>query len=405
MREEINNYGIYNPDGLNIKAQDARNQKYDNDNPKFIKEVSLKEQKESTRVDENFRIEKTQEEENKKAVSVDISSEASSSSSAAASSSSAVASASASVGGSIGALAGVVAASVAAAVVVVAVFLSNLAISLSLILADMNRLVLEVEMTGAQEEDFANPIYAVLTGDDDVYQEQVVDPERLTIIFDNLQPGTRYKVTVKNEEKVFFESYYFTSTQPADKGEIVSRMDGSDVYVTVQNAKLKATEHYTLVAKDAQGNIVYQVDGVEAFTEYHFTMNAPKNLYFYLMVNGKTYAIDTIELPEYDFDNGIWAWGDDNLTATVAFADKVGGEDLVLDAEITKKITEATCEKDGSIVYTAKAVYEGKTFTQKQTIVLESQGHNYEAIYGDDGHITYECTICGDTYTDEEQQP
>ena len=269
----------------------------------------------------------------------------------------------------------------------------------------MNRLVLEVEMTGAQEEDFANPIYAVLTGDDDVYQEKVVDPERLTIIFDNLQPGTRYKVTVKNEEKVFFESYYFTSTQPADKGEIVSRMDGSDVYVTVQNAKLKATEHYTLVAKDAQGNIVYQVDGVEAFTEYHFTMNAPKNLYFYLMVNGKTYAIDTIELPEYDFDNGIWAWGDDNLTATVTFADKVGGEDLVLDAEITKKITEATCEKDGSIVYTAKAVYEGKTFTQKQTIVLESQGHNYEAIYGDDGHITYECTICGDTYTDEEQQP
>ncbi|MBE5763171.1 MAG: hypothetical protein E7338_02990 [Clostridiales bacterium] len=316
-----------------------------------------------------------------------------------------MASASASVGGSVGALAGVVAASVAAAVVVVAVFLSNLAISLSLILADMNRLVLEVEMTGAQEEDFANPIYAVLTGDDDVYQEQVVDPERLTIIFDNLQPGTRYKVTVKNEEKVFFESYYFTSTQPADKGEIVSRMDGSDVYVTVQNAKLKATEHYTLVAKDAQGNIVYQVDGVEAFTEYHFTMNAPKNLYFYLMVNGKTYAIDTIELPEYDFDNGIWAWGDDNLTATVTFADKVGGEDLVLDAEITKKITEATCEKDGSIVYTAKAVYEGKTFTQKQTIVLESQGHNYEAIYGDDGHITYECTICGDTYTDEEQQP
>ena len=405
MREEINNYGIYNPDGLNIKAQDARNQKFDNDNPKFIKEVSSKGQKESTRVDENFKIEKPQEEENKKAASVDISSEASSSSSAAASSSSAVASASASVGGSIGALAGVVAASVAAAVVVVAVFLSNLAISLSLILADMNRLVLEVEMTGAQEEDFANPIYAVLTGDDDVYQEQVVDPERLTIIFDNLQPGTRYKVTVKNEEKVFFESYYFTSTQPADKGEIVSRMDGSDVYVTVQNAKLKATEHYTLVAKDAQGNIVYQVDGVEAFTEYHFTMNAPKNLYFYLMVNGKTYAIDTIELPKYDFDNGIWAWGDDNLTATVTFADKVGGEDLVLDAEITKKTTEATCEKDGSIVYTAKAIYEGKTFTQNQTIVLESQGHNYEAIYGDDGHITYECSVCGDTYTDEEQQP
>ena len=50
MREEINNYGIYNPDGLNIKAQDARNQKYDNDNPKYIKEDSLKGQKESRHI-------------------------------------------------------------------------------------------------------------------------------------------------------------------------------------------------------------------------------------------------------------------------------------------------------------------------------------------------------------------
>ena len=398
MREEINNYGINNPDGFVAKAQDAYSQKYENDNKNYIKEDSLIEQKETTRVNENFQASSEKEEDDdQEATSVEMSSEASSSSSA-------MASASASVGGSVGALAGVVAASVVAAVVVVAVFLSTLAINLSLILADMHSLTLEVNMTGAQEEDFANPIYAILTGEDDVYQEQIIDPDRLTIVFDNLQPGTRYKVTVKNEEKVFFESYYFTSTEPVDKGEIVSHIEGTDVYVTVQNAKLKSTEHYTLVAKDAQGYIVYQIDGVEAFTEYHFNVNPPKNLYFYLMVNGRTYAVDSIELPEYDFDNGVWTWENDNLTAKVAFADKKGGEALVLDATITKKTTEATCEKDGSIVYTANVTYEGKTFTQKQTTILESHGHNYEGTY-ENGHFTYTCSECGDTYTDEEQQP
>ena len=269
-------------------------------------------------------------------------------------------------------------------------------------MAEMDSLVLEVQMTGAQEEDFANPIYAILTDGADVYQEQTIDPERLTLTFDNLAPGTQYQVTVKNEEKVFFESYYFTSTTPSDKGEIVSHIEGTDVFVTVQNASLKSTEHYTLVAKDAQGNIVYQIDGVEAFTEYHFNVDPPKNLYFYLMVNGKTYAVDSIELPDYDFDNGVWEWTNNNLTAKVTFADKKGGEDLVLDATVTRKTTEATCEKDGSIVYTAKATYEGKTFTKKQTTVIESLGHNYEGTY-EGGHFTYTCSVCGDSYTDEDQ--
>ncbi len=407
MREDINNYGINNPDGFEAQSFEALGQKYENDNAQYVKEDSLKGQKEIVRVDENYRDNKNiDENEEKSADSIDLSSSTSSTSSAssATSASSTMASASASLGGSLGALAGVVAASVVAAAVVVAVFLSTLSINLSLVLANMNSLVLEVQMTGAQEEDFETPIYAILTGENDEYQEQIIDPECLTITFDNLLPGTQYKVEVKNSEKKFFESYFFTSTTPNDKGEIVSSINGTDVSVMVRNASLKSTEFYTLVAKDAQGNIVYQIDGIEAFAEYHFTVDPPKNLYFYLMVNGKTYAVDSIELPEYDFDNGVWEWDESNLNATVTFADKKGGEALVLNAEITRKTTEATCESDGSIVYTAKAVYEGKTFTQKQTTILEALGHNYEGTY-EDGHFTYTCTRCGDSYTDEEQQP
>lgn len=132
MREDVNNYGINNPDGLEeYSCQDARSQKYDNDNPKYVKENSLSGQNENTRVSENFRVSRTNDDDDdKKAVDLELQSGASSSS--------AMASASASVGGSLGALAGVVAASVVAAVVVVAVFLSTLSINLSLVMAEMN---------------------------------------------------------------------------------------------------------------------------------------------------------------------------------------------------------------------------------------------------------------------------
>ena len=390
-KSELNNYGITNPDGFGEKL-DTKKTTFDNDDPKYIKENSSLGQKETTRVAETFDDPITiAEEQTEERINMELSSEASS----------AMASASASVGGSIGALAGVVAASVVAAVVVAAVFISTLAINLSLVMAEMNRLVLQVDIHGAQSEDFETPIYAVLTSEDGTYMEQEIGIDTLTIHFDNLQPGTEYRVKVKNTDKVFSDKIFFTSTENINKGEIVSRIEGNtDVYVSVNNAELKSTEYYTIVAKNSQGNIVFTKDGIEPFTEYHFTINEPQDLYFFLVVNGVTYATSEIKPPEYDFKNGIWTWAEDKLSATVTFADKRGGESLVLDASITRKTTDPTCEKDGSIVYTAKATYEGKTYTKKETTVIDSLGHNYEGVF-EDNHITYTCSRCGHCYTDE----
>lgn len=109
-----------------------------------------------------------------------------------------------------------------------------------------------------------------------------------------------------------------------------------------------------------------------------------------------------ILLPDYDFEEAFWNWSENHLQATVSFQDKNGGEPLYVDATVTRKITEATCEEDGVAVYTAKATYEGKTFTQKESVVIDAPGHSYEGTVHDDGHITYVCSVCGDTYTDEE---
>ena len=402
MRDELNNYGINNPDGSSEVKFDARKEVYANDKPNSIKEDALSGQKESSFVSETYDDPKgaTSEEKGEERLEMDLSSTSAST----ASSSAATASASASVGGGLGALAGVVATSVMAAVIVAAVFISTLTIKLSLVMADISSLVFEVEMTGAQEEDFKDPIVAVLTGENGFYQEQEISPDRTTLFFDGLEAGKEYLVTVKNAEKVFFENIYYTASEPSEKGSIVSYMEGTDVFVTVEHVDLDRNECYTLVAKDAQGNIVFQKDGIETHTQYVFTVDQPKDLYFSLVVSGSTYAVSKIELPpapDYDLANGVWTWSEDLHSATVSFADKNGGQPLVLTATVTQKTNQATCEEDGSVVYTAKVVRDGKTYTNKETTVIESTGHSYEGIV-QEGHITYTCSQCGDSYTDEE---
>lgn len=391
MKDELNNYNIANSDGISPRCDNDGKVAFDNDASDYIHEDAKSKQPEFSGVSEAFDDSPAVSEEEGSSGNMETS----------LSSSSSAASASASAGGGVGALAGVVASSVAAAVVVVAVFLSTLAISLSLVIADMHSLVFGVTMTGAQEEDFKTPIYAVLTSDDGTHLEQEVKQDTVLLTFDDLEPGREYRLIVKNEQKVFDEITCFTTTEPNQKGEIVSSMRGNDVFVTVRKADLKASEHYTLVAKDAQGNTVFSKDGVEPFAEYTFKVDKPKALYFYLMVGDKTYAISQIELPDYDFDSGVWTWSEDFSGATVSFADKKGGAPLVLTATVTRKSTEPTCDKDGSLAYTAKAVHEGKTYTQTETVVLESLGHNYLAVY-EDGEITYTCSRCGDTYTNKD---
>ena len=394
MKDELNNYNIANSGGVSPKIENEGKVSYINDK-NCIRESVRYEQGEVARVAETV----DEGEEFSPEVQTESLSEAQTADAASASSS-ASSVASASAGGGVGALAGVVASSVAAAVVVVAVFLSTLAISLSLVIADMHSLVFGVTMTGAQEEDFKTPIYAVLTSDDGTHLEQEVKQDTVLLTFDDLESGREYRLIVKNEQKVFDEITCFTTTEPNQKGEIVSSMRGNDVFVTVRKADLKASEHYTLVAKDAQGNTVFSKDGVEPFAEYTFKVDKPKALYFYLMVGDKTYAISQIELPDYDFDSGVWSWSEDFSGATVSFADKKGGAPLVLTATVTRKRTEPTCDKDGSLAYTAKAVHEGKSFTQTESVVLESLGHDYEGARDVTGQITYTCSRCGDTYTD-----
>ena len=404
MKDELNSYGITNADGVSAPAENEGKVSFDNDKRGFISESVTSEQDETAHVSESFDDPSARSEDDSPRYdsNTDLSSASSSASTTASASTSAASAASASVGGGLGALAGVVGTSVVAAVVVVATFVSTLAITLSLVLANMFSLTFEVTMTGADEKDFETPIYAVLTGEN-VYMEQEVKADTTLLTFDDLEPGKEYRLTVKNQEKVFAEVTAFTATEPVDRGELVSSLNGKDVSVTVTRVELKATEYYTLIAKDAKGNVVYKKDGMEAPAEYTFTLDKEKDVYFYLMVNGKTYAFSQALTPSYDLDNGVWNWSDDRLSATAAFPDVRGGhEDLVLNATVTSKTTEPKCLEDGSVVYTAKVEYQGKSVTKKETVVLTAVGHDYEIISDGENGTTYVCSQCGDTYTDND---
>ena len=396
MKDELNTYGITNADGVAPSAENEGKVAFDNDKPGFIRESVTSEQDEMAHVSESYGDQAGASEEGGSDNS--YSEQDLSATSSTASASSSAASASASIGSGLGALAGVVATSVVAAVVVVAAFVSSLVISLSLLMADMYSLTFGVTITGADERDFEQPIYAILTGED-TYLEQEVKQDTVLLTFDGLEPGKEYRLRVKNAEKVFDEVTAFTTTEPNDKGEIVSRMQGTDVFVTVNRVNLRSSEYYTVIAKDTNGKVVFSKDGMDEKAEYTFKVDEPKDLYLYLTVSGKTYAVSQVEVPLYDLQNGVWLWNDDYTAATVSFADTRGGEDLILTASVTRKRTEPDCEVDGSIVYTAKVTYEGKTYTDKKTTVLESLGHDYEGtVTGRE--ITYTCSRCGDTYTD-----
>ncbi|MBQ3754669.1 MAG: hypothetical protein II867_00715, partial [Clostridia bacterium] len=282
------------------------------------------------------------------------------------------------------AVAGVVASSVATVVMVVAVFISTLTINLSLVLADVNRLVIQIEMTGAQDEDFETHIVAILDGADGAHYEQNISPDSLYLTFTNLTPNTEYTVRVKNDEKVFVEKTFITAKESEVKGSISASVVDNVVYITVQDVVLKSDEFYSVYAKNEAGKTLFSADSKEPNANFSFVLSEPQTLHFSIAVGGVVYAVDQIEMtivPAYDYTNPTWAWESDFSAATVSFGETHGGDPLVVPATVTNTTVAATCEEKQQITYTATATIDGQDFNDSQTIsVGEPLGHDYTGV-------------------------
>ena len=307
MKEERNDYNINNSDGVSAVSEEGR-LSFANDDPSFVSESYHPDEAESFRASEYYTaqnaVPKADESEQ-----AEEQIPASAISSVSSTTTTAVSSAASAATSSVGAFAGIVASSVATVAIVVAVFVSTLVINLSLVMADMYSLVFEVEMQGAQPEDFEDPIWAILTSADGKHFEQPVTADTVYLTFHDLEPNTEYSIVIKNSEKIFVEKTYFTASEPNEKGYLFAYCEEGDVFVIAEEILLGEGDYYTVIAKDEKGRVVYGKDGDEPFLEDSFTVDEAKSLYFTLSVGGKVCAVYELHLSEYE-EQHVHAFGD-----------------------------------------------------------------------------------------------
>jgi len=170
------------------------------------------------------------------------------------------------------------------------------------------------------------------------------------------------------------------------------------------------------------------------------------SVWFYVTVDADT--------PVHEFGEPTWTWAEDLSSARAVFICKneIGHIETV-DADVTAEETAATCKEEGSAVYTATVEFEGETYTDTKTVVIDKIDHtpgeavkenetaatctekgSYDSvvycavckeeisretvsvdsaghIWGEgvvttpatlvsDGVMTYTCTVCGETKTE-----
>lgn len=65
------------------------------------------------------------------------------------------------------------------------------------------------------------------------------------------------------------------------------------------------------------------------------------------------------------------------VKATATLIPSNGKEPIVLEADVDRSTTAATCEADGKTTYTATVEYEGNTYTDVKESTIEKLGHDY----------------------------
>ncbi|MBO4429417.1 MAG: hypothetical protein J5832_05635, partial [Clostridia bacterium] len=263
---------------------------------------------------------------------------------------------------------------------VVIVFVSTLTINLSLVMADVSRLIVQVHMEGAQAEDFETPIVAILDGKDGKHIEQNVLQDTHYLVFDGLTSGEEYSIRVQNKEKIFDQKTFTTASESRENGSVSAYAEGKTVHITAWDVALGPREFYSVVVKNAQGTAIFGADSDKSNDSFTFTPNEPTDLYITVDIGGKVCAVCELKMksgPIYDFENGVWNWTED-LKATVSFAELYGGEPLVIPATVTEKTTLLpSCETVGEKTFTATATYEGVAYTDVKTAVIPAAGHMY----------------------------
>lgn len=129
----------------------------------------------------------------------------------------------------------------------------------------------------------------------------------------------------------------------------------------------------------------------------------------YCTVCGEELSRTTQEIPVkgHDYVLSGWTWNESHTAATVVFTCKNDPTHMQsVNAVITSETVEPTCTKAGNTVYTATAAFDGKTYTDQNTVALDAKGHTPGTAVEEKGveasceaegsydEVVY-CTTCG----------
>ena len=91
----------------------------------------------------------------------------------------------------------------------------------------------------------------------------------------------------------------------------------------------------------------------------------------------QTRTVENLDPIGHAYELTAWSWtGYSAATATFTCANDPSHRET-LEAEITAVRTEPTAEEDGSVVYTATVVFEGRSYKDSRTEILPAMGHDY----------------------------
>lgn len=368
MKGELNDYKITNKDGI-IKSNNDGKIKYNNEDSHYFKENSLSNQNENFTEKETFDLD--QKDETKKQNTLNDINNLTNSVSTATSS---VTSSASTIGSSLGSVIGGVVSSIATATIVVAAFVSMLTINIALVLAGTNSLVFKLEMIGAQKEDFENKTYYAVLEGDGYKQSQEIFMDSVYITFDDLEPGKEYTITIRNDEKVFVEKSYFTTTEDDQRSFIEAWSEEKTVYALINVGELKSNEFYTFTATDSKGKVLFSDSDVKQEKKYSFNVESSDTISLTLAINGKVCCFEqcvvefeptsgddpeTGDTHTHNYIPSGFVWEYDDQGNLIAF-----GEGICAECEDVLRIP-AEMSRDGDFVI-ASIIYNGTQYTDKR---------------------------------------
>lgn len=92
--------------------------------------------------------------------------------------------------------------------------------------------------------------------------------------------------------------------------------------------------------------------------------------------------------------DGAWTWSDDLTTVTLSVP---GVGEIV--ADVTETVEPPTCLEEGTIIHTATAELDGRSFTDEREEPGDpATGHTFGAPESSDGRTVFQCENCGEQF-------